>query len=90
MLHAAALTEGAATGRDQARIAGSRLTQSEIDIVRLVAQGLSNGQIGLALGSSPNTVRNRLVAIFEKLHAQSRVDVARWAQTTGLVDALTL
>ena len=90
MLHAAALTQGAATGRDEARIAGSRLTQSEIDTVRLVAQGLSNGQIGVALGCSPNTVRNRLVSIFDKVHAQSRVDVARWAQTTGLVDALTL
>lgn len=50
-----------------------KLTEREEDIVRLVAEGLSNREIGENLYISPNTVKAQLKTIFDKLGVNSRV-----------------
>ena len=60
------------------------LTERETDVLRLVAQGLSNKEIGDKLSISPNTVRAHLRNILEKLQLTSRVEAATWALRHGL------
>ena len=62
----------------------TQLTERELDILRLVAQGLNNNHIGGRLGLSEKTVRNRLTVIFEKLHVNNRTQAALYALRRGL------
>ena len=62
----------------------TQLTGRELDILRLVAQGLDNNEIGDRLGLSEKTVRNRLTVIFEKLHVNNRTQAALYALRRGL------
>jgi DNA-binding NarL/FixJ family response regulator len=62
----------------------SSLAKIEMDILRLVAQGLSNKNIGDRLGLAEKTVRNRLSVVFHKLHVNNRVQAARYALRHGL------
>jgi DNA-binding NarL/FixJ family response regulator len=64
--------------------ASSKLTTRELDIVGLVAHGLSNKAIGDELGLSDNTVRNHLGSILEKLGLDNRVQVATFALKQGI------
>jgi DNA-binding CsgD family transcriptional regulator len=57
----------------------SGLTKSELDVVRLVAQGLTNRQTAERLFLSPHTVSNHLRHAFTKLGITSRVELARLA-----------
>lgn len=59
------------------------LTDSEMDILRLVAQGLSNEQIAQALNFSPQTVANRIRLIYQKLHVNNRTQAALYALRRG-------
>lgn len=54
----------------------SRLSQREMEIAELVAQGYSNKVIGAKLNLSDNTVRNHLANIMQKLGFHNRVQVA--------------
>jgi DNA-binding NarL/FixJ family response regulator len=63
---------------------GGKLTSRELEIVGLVAQGMSNKAIGDALGLSDNTVRNHLRSILEKLALDNRVQVATFALKHGI------
>jgi NarL family two-component system response regulator LiaR len=60
------------------------LTERELDILRLVAQGLDNNEIGDRLGLSEKTVRNRLTVVFDKLHVNNRTQAALYALRRGL------
>ncbi|MCC6973629.1 MAG: response regulator transcription factor [Anaerolineae bacterium] len=55
------------------------LTVREIEVLRLVAEGKSNGDIALALVLSDKTVRNHMSIIFDKLHVNNRVEAAAYA-----------
>ncbi|MFF5549634.1 helix-turn-helix transcriptional regulator [Streptomyces olivaceoviridis] len=55
------------------------LTASEVAVVRLVAQGLTNGRTAEHLGISPHTVSSHLRHAFTKLDITSRVELARLA-----------
>jgi len=61
-----------------------RLTDREIDILKLIAEGLPNKQIAEALVISESTVKNHLRNILDKLHLQNRVQVAVYAVRQGL------
>jgi DNA-binding NarL/FixJ family response regulator len=60
------------------------LSSRELEIVSLVARGMSNKAIGEALGLSDNTVRNHLRSILEKLGLDNRVQVATFALKHGI------
>ena len=54
----------------------ANLSQREMEIAELVAQGYSNKVIGAKLNLSDNTVRNHLANIMQKLNFHNRVQVA--------------
>ena len=62
-----------------------RLTERELEVLALVTQGLRNKEIAAELGISENTTKYHLRNILEKLHAQSRTEVAARAVRDGLV-----
>lgn len=66
--------------------AAQDLTEREIEIVRLVAQGLSNEEIASQLYLSAGTVKKQLRLLMQKLSLQNRVQIAVYALRNGLVD----
>jgi DNA-binding NarL/FixJ family response regulator len=62
------------------------LTSRERDVVRLVADGRTNDEIGAALGVTTRTVEARLGRIFERTGAQSRTELATRAIREGWLD----
>jgi len=61
------------------------LTPRELDVLRLVAQGLSNSEIARRLVLSEHTVHRHLANILRKLGLSSRAAAAAWGARTGLV-----
>jgi DNA-binding NarL/FixJ family response regulator len=51
------------------------LTKRELDVVRLVAEGLTNRDISTQLGLSEHTIRNYLFRVFDKLGVSTRVEL---------------
>ncbi len=62
------------------------LTPRELDVLRLVTDGRRNKEIAVELGISENTAKYHLRNILEKLHAQSRTEVAARALREGIVE----
>ncbi|GAA1958166.1 response regulator transcription factor [Catenulispora subtropica] len=60
------------------------LTERELEIVRLLAEGGTNAEIGAELFISPGTVKNHVAAIQQKVGARNRVGIAAWAFRTGV------
>ena len=54
--------------------AGTALSPREREVLDLLAQGLSNKEIGAKLELSPFTVKNYLARVFEKLHVRCRTE----------------
>jgi len=65
--------------------AAAVLTPREFDVLKLVAQGLSNPDIARRLVLSEHTVHRHLANILRKLDLSSRAAAAAWAARTGLV-----
>lgn len=61
------------------------LTSRELEVLRLLAQGLSKPQIAGVLGLSPHTVKRHVDNIFAKLSVNDRAQAAVWAARQGLV-----
>jgi len=59
------------------------LTEGEMAVLRLVAQGVDNQKIAQALNYSVYTVANRLRTIYEKLHVTNRTQAALYALRQG-------
>ncbi len=62
----------------------SPLTARELDVLGLVTAGLRNKEIAARLGISENTAKFHLRNILEKLHAESRTELATRALREGL------
>jgi len=61
-----------------------RLSPRERQIVAAVARGLNNRDIAAAAGIAPQTVKNHLSSIFQKLEVRSRLQLAILALQHGL------
>lgn len=61
-----------------------QLTARELEVVPLVAEGLSNKEIGARLGISHATVKVHLKSVFRKLGLDGRIQLLRWAEEQGL------
>ncbi|MBI3914254.1 MAG: response regulator transcription factor [Chloroflexi bacterium] len=59
------------------------LTESEMAVLRMVAQGVDNEHIAQVLNYSVYTVSNRLRTIYEKLHVTNRTQAALYALRQG-------
>jgi len=67
------------------RMMRSNLTARELEILRMLAKGLTNKQIGRALDISDNTVRNHVNNIIEKLEVSDRTEAATTAIQRGII-----
>jgi DNA-binding NarL/FixJ family response regulator len=65
--------------------AGGRLTDRELGVVRLVAQGLSNTEIAASLFLSEATIKSHIARILAKLGLRDRVQIAVHAYEHGIV-----
>jgi two-component system NarL family response regulator len=63
-----------------------RLTDRELEVLKLVAQGMSNREIATELYISENTVKNHVRNILEKLHLHSRMEAVVYAVREKLLD----
>ncbi len=64
----------------------AELTERELDVLKLIANGLSNTQIAAKLVISENTVKGHVSNILSKLHLADRTQVAVYAWQKGIVD----
>jgi PAS domain S-box-containing protein len=62
------------------------LTPREKEVLSLLAEGHSTGEIAQILVISPNTVRNHVQHILQKLHVHSRAEAVACAMRYGLID----
>jgi len=65
--------------------AGGALTARELEVLRLVARGLSNKEIAADLRITTHTVKYHLAAVLEKLGVRSRTEAVSLGVRTGLV-----
>jgi len=63
-----------------------RLTERELEVLRLVARGMANRDIAKALFISENTVKNHVRNILEKLQLHSRMEAAMYAVREKILD----
>ena len=82
------LTEFAAMSQraGDSKAAGAQLTPREMQVLRLVAQGLNNKDIAEQLFISENTVKNHIRNILDKLHLHSRMEAVVYAVKEKLLD----
>ena len=63
----------------------SDLSERELEIIALVAQGLTNQEIGETLMISKRTVDNHVSNVFTKTGAKNRVALLNWAMDNGKI-----
>ena len=63
-----------------------RLTERELEVLRLVARGLNNREVAKELFISENTVKNHVRNILEKLQLHSRMEAVMYAMREKLLD----
>ena len=74
-----------ATAAPGAVAQGGALTARELEVLRLVARGLSNKEIAADLRITTHTVKYHLAAVLEKLGVRSRTEAVSLGVRTGLV-----
>jgi len=73
-------------GRGPARAAETPLlTRRELEVLQLVAEGLSNTKIAKGLWVTEQTVKFHLSNIYRKLGVANRTEASRWAHSEGLL-----
>jgi DNA-binding NarL/FixJ family response regulator len=63
------------------------LSEREIEVIRAIARGRTNQEIGAELFISLSTVKSHLSSIQTKLGLRNRVEVAAWAWESRLMDS---
>jgi len=83
------ITEFAAMTRrsgDRQQVAAPRLTDREMEVLKLVAKGLNNRDLAKQLFISENTVKNHIRNILEKLQLHSRMEAVVYAVREKLLE----
>ncbi len=62
-----------------------QITARELEVLRLIATGISNPQIAVRLQISVNTVKAHIKSILEKLNLENRTQLATYAARKGLI-----
>jgi len=70
---------------DQRRLLELGITPRELEILGLIAEGLSNKEIGTRLFVSENTVKTHASRLFDKLGAKRRTEAVQIAKTARLL-----
>jgi DNA-binding NarL/FixJ family response regulator len=68
-----------------AEIIRTELSEREIDVLKLIANGKDNAQIAAELHISPKTVKNHISNILMKLQIDNRIQAAVYAVRSGIV-----
>ncbi|RZS90135.1 LuxR family two component transcriptional regulator [Motilibacter rhizosphaerae] len=71
---------------DREQVPAPRLTERELQVLKLVARGLNNRDIGQQLFISENTVKNHVRNILEKLQLHSRMEAVVYAVREKLLE----
>ena len=71
---------------DREQVPTLRLTERELEVLRLVAKGMNNREIAQELYISENTVKNHVRNILEKLQLHSRMEAVMYAVREKLLD----
>ena len=66
------------------------LTERELEVIKALAQGMSDRQIARSLGISEKTVRNHTSNIYRKLHIFDRTQAVIYAVREGVIDVRDL
>ncbi len=75
----------ASASQYEAELIQSELSDREIQVLKLIANGKDNSQIALELHISPKTVKNHISNILMKLQIQNRIQAAVYAVRSGIV-----
>jgi DNA-binding CsgD family transcriptional regulator len=70
---------------DEAKLREVGLTQRELEILGLIARGLTNRQIGETLFVSENTVKTHSSRLFEKMQVNRRTQAVQRGKEMGLI-----
>ncbi len=71
---------------DRQQVPAPRLTERELEVLRLVASGMNNRDIARQLFISENTVKNHIRNILEKLQLHSRMEAVVYAVREKLLE----
>ena len=83
------LTEFAAMSKaatERPQMPAPKLTDREMEVLKLVAQGMNNRDIAKELYISENTVKNHIRNILEKLHLHSRMEAVVYAVREKMIE----
>lgn len=78
-------TPAATFERDQSRIDALGITPRELQVLELIAEGLSNKEIAARVHLSENTVKTHSSRVFDKLGARRRTQAVQLAQQAKLI-----
>jgi two-component system, NarL family, response regulator LiaR len=70
---------------DTSRIAALGITPRELEVLQLIAEGLSNKEMAERLFVSENTVKTHASRVFDKLGASRRTQAVQFAKSQGLI-----
>ena len=70
---------------DEARLSELQITPRELEILGLVAEGLSNREIAARVFVSENTVKTHVSRVFDKLGARRRTEAVQIAKASRLI-----
>jgi DNA-binding NarL/FixJ family response regulator len=62
-----------------------QLSETQLEVLRLIAAGFSNREIAARVCLSENTIKSHVQEIFRKLDVRNRVEAALWASKEGWV-----
>lgn len=82
------LSRGGAKKKRNSLAEGYGLTERDLNLIRLIAEGLGNKGIADRLGTSEGTVKNRVSSILGKMGLEDRTQIAVYAIRNGLIEDL--